>query len=168
MSDPEKPASGNQPPRPPDDPITRRDFFNEVASAALGTAGAGALVVTYRYLSPNVLFEPPSTFKAGQPDQFPVNSVTYFADQEVYVVRTPQGFFAESAICTHLGCITAWNPTDNLIECPCHGSHYRRDGVVVAGPAPRPLPHFAIRLEPDGELLVDKLEIVRIDQFLRV
>lgn len=168
MSDPNKPSSGDPPPKPPQDQVSRRDFFNEAAFLALGTAGVGALIVTYRYLSPNVLFEPPSSFKAGHPDQFPVNSVTYFADQEVYVVRTAQGFFAMSAICTHLGCITAWNPADNLVECPCHGSRFRRNGVVVHGPATRTLPHFAIRLEPDGELLVNKLEIVKTNQFLSV
>jgi cytochrome b6-f complex iron-sulfur subunit len=149
-------------------PVTRRDFFNEVAAGALGIAAVGAAVVTVKYLSPNVLFEPPSRFSVGAPDDYPVNSVTYFADQEVYLVRTAAGFFAESAICTHLGCITKWNPMDNLIECPCHGSRYKRDGEVVRGPAPRPLPHFAVHLMPDGTLLVDKQEIAKEMQVLKV
>ncbi len=36
--------------------VSRRDFLSEVGFAALGIAGLGAAVVTYRYLSPNVLF----------------------------------------------------------------------------------------------------------------
>jgi cytochrome b6-f complex iron-sulfur subunit len=148
--------------------VTRRDFLNEVAAGALGIAGLGSVVVTVKYLSPNVLFEPPTSFRVGAPDDYPVNSVTYFADQKVYLVRTGAGFFAMSAVCTHLGCITQWHPEANLVECPCHGSHYKKDGTVVHGPAPRALPHFALRLMPDGTLLVDKLEIVKQSQVLKV
>ncbi len=126
------------------------------------------MVVTYQYLSPNVLFEPPTTFRAGTPDLYPMDSVTFLQDQQVYIVRTAQGFYAVSAVCTHLGCITQWKPEDDLIECPCHGSKFKSDGTKVAGPAPRPLPHFAITLTVDGELSVDKLEIVVADQALKV
>lgn len=148
--------------------VSRRDFFNQIAGGALGIAGLGAAVVTVKYLSPNVLFEPPTSFRIGSPDDYLVNSVTYFEDQQVYVVRTEPGFYAESAVCTHLGCITKWNPEANLIQCPCHGSIYKRNGTVVHGPAPRPLPHFALRLMPDGTLLVDKLDIVKQTQVLKV
>jgi cytochrome b6-f complex iron-sulfur subunit len=148
--------------------IGRRKFLDEVAAAALAVAGVGAVVVTVKYLTPNVLFEPPTSFRIGTPNDYPVNSVTYIADQQVYVVRTQAGFFAESAICTHLGCITQWKPELNLIACPCHGSRFTRAGMVVHGPAPRPLPHFTMRLLPDGDLLVDKLDIVSQTQILRV
>lgn len=146
----------------------RRDFFNEVALGALGIAGLGAAIVTYRYLSPNVLFEPSTTFRAGAPDDYPVNSITLIQNQQVYIVRTPEGFYAVSAVCTHLGCITQWKPDDNLIECPCHGSKFRREGTKVAGPAPRPLPHFSVTLTADGELMVDRLEIVKPTQVMKV
>jgi cytochrome b6-f complex iron-sulfur subunit len=148
--------------------VKRRDFLNEIAFAALGIAAVGSAVVTYRYLSPNVLFEPPTKFRAGSPDLYPLNSVTFLIDQQVYIVRTPQGFYAVSSVCTHLGCITAWHPEDDLIECPCHGSKFRPNGAKVAGPAPRPLPHFLITLSLDGELQVDKLETVQINRALKV
>ncbi|HEV2352231.1 MAG TPA: ubiquinol-cytochrome c reductase iron-sulfur subunit [Terriglobia bacterium] len=148
--------------------VTRRDFFNEIAVGALGIAGLGAATVTYRYLSPNVLFEPPTTFRAGAPDDYPVNSITFLQDQQVYIVHAADGFYAVSAICTHLGCITQWKPDDNLIECPCHGSKFKRDGIKVAGPAPRPLPHFSITLGTDGSLVVDTLEVVEQTKVLKV
>lgn len=168
MSEPEKPSAGadSEKPQQPAEP-SRRDFFNEVALGALAIAGLGAVVVTYRYLSPNVLFEPPTTFRAGNPDLYPVNSVTYLQDQQVYIVRTKEGFYAVSAVCTHLGCITQWKPEADQIACPCHGSKFKPDGTKIEGPAPRSLPHFAITLTADGELLVDKLETVNPKQVLR-
>ncbi len=147
--------------------ISRRDFLDETAAAALGVAALGAIVVTVKYLSPNVLFEPPTSFRVGVPDEYPINSVAYIADRQIYVVRVPEGFYAVSAICTHLGCITQWKQDLDLIACPCHGSRFQKDGSLMNGPAPRPLPHYSIRLMPDGTLLVDKLDIVPQSQILR-
>jgi cytochrome b6-f complex iron-sulfur subunit len=83
-------------------------------------------------------------------------------------VRTSAGFYAVSAVCTHLGCITQWKEEAKIIACPCHGSKFKPDGAKIEGPAPRPLPHFAISLTPDGELLVNKLETIKPSQALRV
>jgi len=169
MSEPEQPGSGAPSPETNQkEGIARRDFLNEVTFGALAAAGLGSGVVTYQYFSPNVLFEPATRFRAGNPDLYPVNSVTFLQDQQVYIVRTPAGFYAVSAVCTHLGCITQWKPEADEIACPCHGSKFGRDGKNIEGPAPRPLPHFSISLSPDGELVVDKLEIVKADQALRV
>ena len=148
--------------------IGRRDFFNEIVTVALGVASLGSIVETIRFLSPNVLFEPPTSFRIGTPGDYPVNSVTYIAEQQVYVLRMANGIFAQSATCTHLGCITQWNPDSHWISCPCHGSRFSEDGKVLQGPAPRPLPHFAVQLMSDGGLLVDKLAIVPQTQILRV
>lgn len=148
--------------------LTRRDFLNEITMGALGIAGLGSVVLTYQYFSPNVLFEPSTTFRAGNPDLYPVHSVTFLQDQQVYIVRMPEGFYAVSAVCTHLGCVTQWKPDADMIACPCHGSKFRPDGTKIEGPAPRPLPHFAVSLTPDGELLVDKLQNIKPSQVLKV
>jgi cytochrome b6-f complex iron-sulfur subunit len=169
MTEPEKPSTPEEAAKAGEKvEVTRRDFLSEVTIGALGIAGLGSALVTYQYFSPNVLFEPSMTFRAGNPDLYPVNSVTYLQEQEVYIVRAEQGFYAVSAICTHLGCITSWHPEHKLIECPCHGSKFLSDGVKVAGPAPAPLPHFVISLTSDGELLVNKLETVKLNQVLKV
>ncbi len=148
--------------------VSRRDFLNEITLGALGIAGLGGATLTYQYFSPNVLFEPPEAFRAGNPDLYPVNSVTFLQDQLVYIVRTDTGFYAVSAVCTHLGCITQWKPEANMIACPCHGSKFHSDGKKIEGPAPRPLPHYAINLTADGELLVNKLETITPDKVLKV
>ena len=157
------------PPQPLGSPeLSRRAFLNEVTLGALGVAGLGSAALTYQYFSPNVLFEPSTTFRAGNPDLYPLNSVTFLQDQQVYIVRTLTGFYAVSAVCTHLGCITQWKPDANMIACPCHGSKFQPTGKKIEGPAPRPLPHYAINLTADGELQVNKLQVIKADQVLRV
>jgi cytochrome b6-f complex iron-sulfur subunit len=139
-----------------------------MALASLGIAAVGSVRVLIGYLSPNVLFEPPSRFRAGTPDLYPIDSVTYVSEQQVYILRSPQGLWALSAVCTHLGCITQWKPDANMIACPCHGSKFKRTGDKIEGPAPRPLPRLSLTLTADGELQVDKSETVPENTLLKV
>jgi glycine/D-amino acid oxidase-like deaminating enzyme/nitrite reductase/ring-hydroxylating ferredoxin subunit len=56
------------------------------------------------------------------------------------VYRDESGqLYAVSAVCTHLGCIVAFNDAEHSWDCPCHGSRFTPDGTVIHGPATRPL-----------------------------
>lgn len=131
---------------------SRREFFL-IGCSAVGLASAGFVVSTFRYLVPTVLYEPPARFTVGNPDQFPPGSVTFLADRRVFLFHGPDGFFAISSICTHLGCNV--KRTKVGFACPCHGSRFDKNGRVVHGPAPKPLPWFLLSLSPRGQLIVD-------------
>ena len=56
------------------------------------------------------------------------------------IYRDNDGRFHEcSAACTHLGCVVQWNDVEKSWDCPCHGSRFAPDGVVLNGPAAKPL-----------------------------
>jgi len=61
----------------------------------------------------------------------------------VAVYRDAQGVVQMcSAICTHMGCEVQFNAGETSWDCPCHGSRFRTDGSIIAGPAESPLaPH---------------------------
>ena len=140
--------------------IERRSFFSWLAVGWLGFGAAtgGFFTVIIRFLFPNVLFEPPQTFKIGYPDEFSPNSVDIRFKKEfnAWIVRDDESIFALSTVCTHLGCTPNWLATDSKFKCPCHGSGFRMTGVNFEGPAPRPLERFKIGIAEDGQILVDK------------
>lgn len=139
-----------------DHPSLDRRRFVKVGTASLAVASLGACAFGFRYLSPNVLYEPSPVVSVGKPEHFPVGSVTLDTRFSIFVVRLQEGFYALSAVCTHLGCLSAWKPETGTIACPCHGTAFRRDGAVMAGPAPKPLPWLKLWLNDDGNLMVDR------------
>jgi cytochrome b6-f complex iron-sulfur subunit len=151
-----------------DGSLNRRQFFVRLGLGSLAVAGAGTAVFAYQFLSPNVLYEPSPIVNAGKPASYPPDSVTLDPATGIFVVRETQGFFALSAVCTHLGCLTAWKPELGIIACPCHGSKFKPDGTKIAGPAPRPLPWLRMWLSDDGDLMVDRSAPIAARQFVRI
>ena len=81
--------------------------------------------------------------------------VVAMGSKPVIVVNTEQGVRAFSAICTHLGCIVAYDDANSVIACPCHAGKFNpQTGAVVAGPPPAPLPPVTVSVEGDTIYLV--------------
>jgi cytochrome b6-f complex iron-sulfur subunit len=144
----------------PDSP-TRRRFLGAITWGSLATATLGSLVICARFLWPSVLFELPSRFRAGRLADIARRRIAFLRDRALYVVQDDDGVFAQSAVCTHLGCLTRPNASEDGFFCPCHGSEFSLDGAVVKGPAPRPLPHFQVERRNESLWIDHASEVAR-------
>lgn len=160
------------------DELNRRQFFTKLGLGSLSIAAVGTTAFSFQYLEPNVLYEPSPVVNAGKPDRYPLDSVTLDVNNGIYIIHSQEGYFSLSAVCTHLGCLTAWKQELGIIACPCHGSKFfvhaegdHRPGDKIEGPAPKPLPWKRIWLSDDGDLLVDRstdVPALARDSFVRV
>src|SRR5271157_4564498 len=128
------------------------------------TAGCVAFTgMLGRFMFPNVLAEPPSTMKVGEPSSYDPNDVNerFKAEGGFWIVRSNRYngqdiIYALQSVCTHLGCPPNWLANEQKFKCPCHGSGFYITGINFEGPAPRPLERFKITLADDGQIVVDK------------
>jgi len=51
---------------------------------------------------------------------------------------------------------------EDKFKCPCHGSGFYKSGMNFEGPAPRPLDRFKISVGEDGQLVVDKSKVFKM------
>jgi cytochrome b6-f complex iron-sulfur subunit len=133
-----------------------------VAWATFTLSMIGMTLGTIRFLFPNVLSEPPSSFKAGFVAGYEEGVVSdRFKEQNAWVIRNRDDrgrdtIYALSTTCTHLGCTPNWLENEKKFKCPCHGSGFKISGVNFEGPAPRPLERWFVRRTEDGQVMVDK------------
>jgi menaquinol-cytochrome c reductase iron-sulfur subunit len=151
-------------PSPPETPetISRRKFLNRLSLSLGGVCAIilGAPVVGF-VLAP-LFRKPPSVWRTvGKVDDFSVGktvSVTFedpsplpwagvTALAAAWLRREGKDqFIAFSVHCTHLGCTVRWMADAELFLCPCHGGVYYKNGDVAAGPPPRPLYRYDVRV----------------------
>jgi cytochrome b6-f complex iron-sulfur subunit len=144
--------------------LTRREFISWFWIGWLTFSVAVGVLATMigRFLFPNVLFEKPSRFRTVLVGDFALGVDERFKDtQSTWIVRSLDGIYALSTVCTHLGCTPNWLSNEGKFKCPCHGSGFRATGLNFEGPAPRPLERFALSVDETGVLVVDKSRKIR-------
>ena len=148
--------------------MNRKSFLTwlSVGWVAFAAATGGFFTVMIRFLFPNVLFEPPQSFKIGYPDDFESGKVDlrFKKKYNVWIVRDDEKITALSTVCTHLGCTPNWLETERKFKCPCHGSGFRSSGINFEGPAPRPLERYKILLADDGQIKIDKTKSFKYEK----
>lgn len=133
--------------------LSRREFLRWLGWGSTAVPFLISTLATLRYLIPNVNYGPSTVVNIGRPENFLPGTQKILPDSKLIIISVEEGMFAMSAICTHLGCTVGsveWGH-----QCPCHGSKFDRNGLVIRGPAPKPLPWLKINQAPDGSLVVD-------------
>ena len=126
--------------------------------AALAGAGFAGLAATLAACGGGSSSSSGSTSGSGQAgnsrnaalastSEIPVGGGKVFSAEKVVVTQPTAGEFkAFSAVCTHMQCLVD-KVASGTIDCPCHGSEFSvKNGSVVSGPAPSPLPAQAIKV----------------------
>lgn len=139
-----------------DEPISRRGFLSLSLGWASSIGALGAFLSSVvRFLFPNVLFEPSQRYKIGLPEDYAEGAIVFFDEIKAFLIRQGNSFKALSAVCTHLGCTVNRIKGDVPYKCPCHGSLFSEEGIVISGPAPRPLHWLAVSQAKDGRLVIE-------------
>ncbi|TET36050.1 MAG: ubiquinol-cytochrome c reductase iron-sulfur subunit [Anaerolineales bacterium] len=146
--------------------LKRRDFMS-IATWAIGILiGAGMGLPAIAYIIGPALREDEafgwirlgsiSKVELGIPTLFKAKierQTGWIVNEEeitVYVLtENGRDFIAMSNICTHLGCRVRWIKDQDQFFCPCHNGVFNKAGGVVAGPVPRPLDRFEVKVEDD-------------------
>jgi len=140
----------------------RRSFLIKLSLglSALSAAVAGIPVLSAVF-GPLLEKTPHVWREVGNVNDFPVgttNLVTFEnADPKAWAGLTARTaawlrrddedtFLAFAANCTHLGCPVRWEKEAGLFMCPCHGGVYYKDGTVAAGPPPKALVQYKVRV----------------------
>ena len=58
---------------------------------------------------------------------------------------------AVNPVCPHAKCVVEWNNAEQSWDCPCHGSRFNADGLMLTGPASQDLEEIKVK-----ELLKEK------------
>jgi len=85
---------------------------------------------------------PASSFR----DQNFITLQTKKFEEPIFIGKQTDGsYVALRMLCTHRGC-TVKVPKENAdkLVCPCHGSEFSTQGIVLKGPAMKPLQSFQV------------------------
>ena len=140
-----------------DAPITRRDYLRILVTISggllAGTIAVGAGLFRRR---DEPVGTPVRVAEGLQPGQFARFRYPTEDDPAIAIRLADGSLVAYSSVCTHLSCTVLWNRAAERIDCPCHDGEFDpRDGSVLAGPPPRPLPRIELEERADGIYALD-------------
>lgn len=83
-----------------------------------------------------------------------LQSDTFLTKDGFIVFAENNELWAVSRTCTHLGCRLNFIEEKSYLECPCHQSRFSPGGMVIKGPAQKPLPRFPVEQTADATYLI--------------
>lgn len=144
----------------PKQEVSRRKFLGLVAGVpALLGAACPLAVVGGAVNPPNALKPTPPRMAVVKEEDMTEKPLEFVYDGYPAILFKRGGEYkAFSRVCTHLGCIVAWDEAKRQFECPCHGGIFDEDGQVLEGPPPLPLTVLTAWVE-EGVILVQQEEV---------
>jgi Rieske Fe-S protein len=153
--------------------LNRREF---VAAAAVcgaaaclcGLANGTALLADTPATAPSTgPSTTPSGLDVGPKSSYTADGITarwMRGPTKLAIIRHDQRIYATTTICTHRGCVV--KKADPVsFKCPCHGATYDIEGNVTKGPARVALIRYAISVDANGHVIVDKSKSFTPDQW---
>ncbi|PYS62420.1 MAG: Rieske (2Fe-2S) protein [Acidobacteria bacterium] len=144
----------------PDPPVNK--MRRRIVWASLAGFLTTCFLMFVRFFLPRSITEPSSTFKIGFPGDYALGVDTKWQQQyRIWVDKTSDRLFVVYARCTHLGCTPDWRASENKFKCPCHGSGYDSEAINFEGPAPRPMDRAEVRLDAEGQIVVNTAKLYK-------
>jgi len=132
--------------------LSRCDFLNLIRNGFLWLSATICLGGLFRFLDYEANPAPKTDFDLGPVTNYPLGSRTFLANVPAMLMHNEIGFSAISLTCTHLGCTVEQN-MDGYI-CPCHGSHFDNNGILLHGPAEKSLVSLKVEISEDDRLIL--------------
>ncbi len=144
-------------------PPPRRAFFRHLVNGILAVVGAAlAIPLAGLFALPSLKKQKASWSACGPVGDFAVGEIKLARLRPLERREWPEDWGAKSAWvyrrgerdfvvydlhCTHVGCPVRWSAPARRFFSPCHGGVFDQDGRVLAGPPPRPLDRYEVRIE---------------------
>jgi Rieske Fe-S protein len=141
--------------------VTRRQFTKFLTLASLGMFVGNVWIVAKAYFTKKPVYPTAEVAALGEIPVRGVKLFTYPTPQDnCILVRTgEEEYVAYSQKCTHLSCAVYYSANNDRLECPCHQGFFSiKDGSVLQGPPPRPLPQIVLERE-DGKLVATGVKV---------
>jgi cytochrome b6-f complex iron-sulfur subunit len=148
--------------------MDRRTFLSWVGLGTLASTLPIAIAACTSEKTETTAEKPSETVAKARPDGFSVVGTRKDLDQTgfiqdkgfaggpllvIYDPANKAKLLAVNSKCTHKGCAVDWKADAKEFACPCHGSKFKPDGSVAAGPADKPLTAFIAKTEGDSVLV---------------
>jgi Rieske Fe-S protein len=146
------------------DHLNRREVLTIATAACLcGLADTSALLAQD---APSTAPSAPTPLDVGAKSDYSADGITdtwMAKPNAVAIVRNSGKLYATTTICTHKGCAVKKAPAQadgtpavSPYLCPCHKATYDIDGKVTKGPAKMSLIRYAISVDSNSHVIVDK------------
>lgn len=139
--------------------LTRRDV---IKTGLATTAGVALSTTLLAGCMNDKIREKPAKIITGKVNigparQYPAGTVSlaYMEAHGIAIANDSDTVIAIRPVCTHAGCAAPWHEELNKFVCPCHRSTFNLLGLVLTGPARKPLPEVIAQKNDDGTLTVD-------------